>query len=175
MKQLTKKSILKLKQSSTLVINEKCKKLIAQGKKVYKFYYALLAGIIKQKSIIINSPLTSSSSNSPKKIFVDKNGKSANTKIELIEQFKNSFLARIKIDTGRMHQIRVHSSSIGHPICGDTEYGSRDVNEKFREYGLNRIFLHSYMIKFDYKGQHSFSSTLPDNLELVVNSLKNDL
>ena len=74
-----------------------------------------------------------------------------------------------------MHQIRVHSSSIGHPICGDTEYGNRDINEKFRKLGLKRIFLHSCMIKFDYKRKYSFTNSLPDDLESVVNNLKNAL
>ena len=115
------------------------------------------------------------SENNSKKIIVDEDGKLSSTTIELVQQFKDSFLARIKINTGRMHQIRVHSSSIGHPICGDTEYGNRDINEKFRKLGLKRIFLHSCMIKFDYKRKYSFTNSLPDDLESVVNNLKNAL
>ncbi len=145
------------------------------SKKVSKAYYALLAGITEQKLFAINSPLLRSSSNNSKKIIVDEDGKSSSTTIELVQQFKDSFLARIKINTGRMHQIRVHSSSIGHPICGDTEYGNRDINEKFRKLGLKRIFLHSCMIKFDYKRKYSFTNSLPDDLESVVNKLKNAL
>ena len=65
-------------------------------------------------------------------------------------------VAKIDIDTGRTHQIRVHSSNVGYPVCGDTEYGDRKVNEKFRKIGLKRIFLDSCILKFNYKGEHSF-------------------
>ncbi len=144
-------------------------------KKISKSYYALLNGVIKDKSVIVNSPLIKSNKNMSNKVLVHKGGKHSSTKISLVKQFKDSFFARIDIDTGRMHQIRVHSSNIGHPICGDTEYGSRNVNEKLRKIGLKRIFLHSFKLKFNYKGRYSFKKDLPDDLESVVNILKNAL
>ena len=145
------------------------------NKKVFKSYYALLDGIMSDKSIIINSPLIKSNNNASNKVLVHKEGKHASTKISLIKQFEDSFLAKIDIDTGRTHQIRVHSSNVGYPVCGDTEYGDRKVNEKFRKIGLKRIFLDSCILKFNYKGEHSFKKELSDDLQLVVNTLKNAL
>ena len=145
------------------------------NKKVFKSYYALLDGIMSDKSIIINSPLIKSNNNASNKVLVHKEGKHASTKISLIKQFEDSFLAKIDIDTGRTHQIRVHSSNVGYPVCGDTEYGDRKVNEKFRKIGLKRIFLDSCILKFNYKGEHSFKKELSDDLQLVVNALKNAL
>ena len=145
------------------------------NKMVFKSYYALLDGIMSDKSIMVNSPLIKSNNNTSNKVSVHKKGKHSSTKISLIKQFKDSFLAKIDIDTGRMHQIRVHSSNIGHPVCGDTEYGDRRVNEKFRKIGLKRIFLDSCILKFNYKGEHSFKKELSDDLQLVVNTLKNAL
>ena len=145
------------------------------NKKVFKSYYALLDGMSSDELIIINSSLMKSTNNTSNKVLVHKEGKVSSTKISRIKQFKDSFLAKIDIDTGRMHQIRVHSSNIGHPVCGDTEYGNRNVNEKFRKIGLRRIFLHSYILKFNYNGKHSFKKDLPDDLQLVVNTLKNAL
>ena len=94
---------------------------------------------MSDKSIIINSPLIKSNNNASNKVLVHKEGKHASTKISLIKQFEDSFLAKIDIDTGRTHQIRVHSSNIGYPVCGDTEYGNRKVNEKFRKIGLKSL------------------------------------
>ncbi len=144
------------------------------NKKVFKSYYALLDGKLYDKSITINSPLMKSN-NISNKVIVHTEGKISSTKITQIKQFKDSFLAKIDIDTGRMHQIRVHSSNIGHPVCGDTEYGDRMVNEKFRKIGLKRIFLDSCLLKFNYKGKYSFEKDLPHDLQLVVNTLKNTL
>ncbi len=144
------------------------------NKKVFKSYFALLDGKLYDKSITINSPLMKSN-NISNKVLVHTEGKISSTKITQIKQFKDSFLAKIDIDTGRMHQIRVHSSNIGHPVCGDTEYGDRMVNEKFRKIGLKRIFLDSCLLKFNYKGKYSFEKDLPHDLQLVVNTLKNTL
>lgn len=52
-------------------------------------------------------------------------------------------LMKITIDTGRTHQIRVHAQYSGHAIIGDTKYGNKTANRKFREFGLKRLFLHA--------------------------------
>jgi 23S rRNA pseudouridine1911/1915/1917 synthase len=53
-------------------------------------------------------------------------------------------LLRIKLDTGRTHQIRVHMQAIGHPVCGDPEYGAPGV------LGLHRQFLHACRLAFTH-------------------------
>jgi len=62
---------------------------------------------------------------------------------------ENWSVVECKLETGRMHQIRVHMSHIGHPIIGDDTYGDRSLNSHLRRnYGVNRQFLHSYKISF---------------------------
>ena len=102
-------------------------------------------------------------------------GKEALSYITLLRQYKECCLVNIKIETGRMHQIRVHALSIGQPVCGDTKYGDKEVNKRLREYGLKRMFLHSRNISFFYKGKHTIEAPQPDDLTLVIDNLKNDL
>jgi 23S rRNA pseudouridine1911/1915/1917 synthase len=56
-------------------------------------------------------------------------------------------LLRVRLETGRTHQIRVHLEAIGHPVVGDPEYGSRPARETF---GLDRQFLHAARLAFDH-------------------------
>ena len=74
-----------------------------------------------------------------------------------------------------MHQIRVHTSSIEQPVCGDTKYGDISINKKMRVYGLKRMFLHSKKLSFFYKGQHNIEAPTPEDLTLVIDKLKNQL
>jgi 23S rRNA pseudouridine1911/1915/1917 synthase len=70
-------------------------------------------------------------------------------------------LLRVTLETGRTHQIRVHLAAIGHPVCGDPEYGVAG------RYGLERQFLHAVALRFDHPvtGEHlDVSSPLPDDL-----------
>ena len=62
--------------------------------------------------------------------------------------FAIASLVNIKLITGRTHQIRVHSASIGHPVLGDNKYGDRSINRELRKLGLKRMFLHAKSITF---------------------------
>lgn len=53
-----------------------------------------------------------------------KNGKDAVTHYKVLERFKNATYVECRLETGRTHQIRVHMTSIGHPLLGDEVYGS---------------------------------------------------
>jgi 23S rRNA pseudouridine1911/1915/1917 synthase len=53
-------------------------------------------------------------------------------------------LLRLRLETGRTHQIRVHLKAIGHPVCGDPEYGTPGL------FGLERQFLHATRLAFDH-------------------------
>lgn len=61
------------------------------------------------------------------------------------EQAVEVTLVRVKLITGKSHQIRAHLASIGHPLIGDGKYGDKKINDYFKKvYGLNHQFLHSY-------------------------------
>jgi 23S rRNA pseudouridine1911/1915/1917 synthase len=73
-------------------------------------------------------------------------GRSALTDYEVIEEFELFSLLRVRIGTGRTHQIRVHLSSIGHPIVGDRLYGAPAAIPGVPP--LGRFFLHAYRLRF---------------------------
>jgi len=120
-----------------------------QDKKSLKTYTALLSGKIKKKKNIINSPLRKNTVSSGERIVtIDEKGKSASTVFLREHLFKDSTLVKIELITGRTHQIRVHSASIGNFVIGDKKYGDKSVNYKFRKLGLKRMFLHAQSLNF---------------------------
>jgi len=87
--------------------------------------------------------------------------KEAITHFEIERVLPQSTLLRVRLQTGRTHQIRVHLKAIGHPVCGDREYGHKDL------YGLRRQFLHAARLAFTHPvtGESiDLVSPLPDDL-----------
>jgi len=86
----------------------------------------------------------------------------ARTRFTLEQAFPGTTLLRVSLDTGRTHQIRVHLRAIGHPVCGDPEYGTAGM------LGLKRQFLHATRLAFDhpFSGERiDVSSPLPADLQ----------
>jgi 23S rRNA pseudouridine1911/1915/1917 synthase len=89
----------------------------------------------------------------------------ARTHFEIERLLPASALVRVLLETGRTHQIRVHMAAIGHPVCGDRQYGVAD------RYGLTRQFLHARRLSFEHPVTHvpiDVSSPLPDDLEAAL-------
>jgi 23S rRNA pseudouridine955/2504/2580 synthase len=63
--------------------------------------------------------------------------------VEYFSRITHCTLSRVKIDTGRTHQIRVHAQYAEHPIIGDSKYGNKESNKTHRELGLKRLLLHA--------------------------------
>jgi 23S rRNA pseudouridine1911/1915/1917 synthase len=86
-----------------------------------------------------------------------------------VERFIDDYtLVRARLETGRTHQIRAHFAAIGHPVCGDPEYGGRGV------LGLERQFLHSARLALPHpvSGERlEWSSPLPDDLRAALAKL----
>ena len=95
-----------------------------ENKKLTKTYLALVSGQMNNKNGIIDYKIASDRHVNGKMI-VSKNGKSAFTSYEVLKSNIKQSLLRVKIETGRTHQIRVHLSSIGYPIIGDEIYGKK--------------------------------------------------
>jgi 23S rRNA pseudouridine1911/1915/1917 synthase len=139
-----------------------------KSREIHKEYVGLVNGIIKPKEGIINSPIARHPTLKIKQAIV-KNGKKSITKYETIKNIKTFSLLRIQIFTGRMHQIRVHLSSIGHPILGDSLYGKKTkiLNQ--------RHFLHANKIIFTHpitKYLMEFKSDLPKDLKTILNNIE---
>lgn len=80
-------------------------------------------------------------------------------------------LVEIELLTGRTHQARAHMAHIGHPVAGDTRYGSREFNAAMRPLGLRRLFLHAHSLSFAHPlhGRRlTVTSPLPSVLEEVA-------
>jgi 23S rRNA pseudouridine1911/1915/1917 synthase len=89
----------------------------------------------------------------------------ARTHFTLERAFATSSLLRVRLETGRTHQIRVHMHAIGHPVVGDPEYGTRGL------LGLERQFLHAARLAFDHPigGERiEVSSPLPEDLRRAL-------
>ncbi len=144
---------------------------------ISKTYCALLAGRFEKKKITINSELSKNPTNE-KIVTVDKGGKEATSIFIRDAVFEKASLVNIDLITGRTHQIRVHSASIGHPVLGDTKYGDRTLNREFKKMGLKRMFLHARSLSFISpvtKKKITIQAPLEDNLisfieELNINS-----
>ena len=91
--------------------------------------------------------------------------KPAVTHFELERALPQATLLRVRLQTGRTHQIRVHLRAIGHPVCGDPEYGHAGL------YGLERQFLHAARLVFDHPvtgAPLDIVSPLPEDLERAL-------
>ena len=148
---------------------------IFQSGNVEKNYLSLLSGSMTGDRIAVDQSITRNKGSRNNSVSISTNGKTALSYITLIKQFKDCCLVDIKIETGRMHQIRVHAKSIDQPVCGDTKYGDVSINKKMRNYGLKRMFLHSKKLSFFYKGKHDIEAPTPEDLTIVIDKLKNQL
>ena len=74
-------------------------------------------------------------------------GRSAVTHFEVLEVLPRTTLLRVRLETGRTHQIRAHLAAIGHPVCGDRRYGGGASGERL---GLTRQFLHAARLRFTH-------------------------
>ncbi len=123
--------------------------------KVKKTYLALLKGQLTQSEYTVDLPLAKRPGGAERMVMVNHDGKSALTIFRPIRHFQHATLVEVELHTGRMHQIRVHASSIGHPVAGDTKYGDQAFNLQMRAFGLKRLFLHAAALEFHLSPDHN--------------------
>ena len=138
---------------------------------VKKTYIALVRGVFKENEATIDMPIGRSPSDR-KKMAVDKNGKEAVTHFKVIKRYNKYTYIKVKIDTGRTHQIRVHLSQIGYPIVGDAVYS----NGK-NPWGVEGQCLHAKSIRFKHPttGKEMFiEAKIPEYFQDIIDDLKKD-
>lgn len=143
--------------------------------KIQKTYIALVKGNLAKERGTIREKLERTDSKAGAKMKVGTaDGKTSLTHYAVKEHLPGCDLVKIRLETGRMHQIRAHFESIGHPLVGDSRYGDFALNRDFKKrFGLKRLFLHSAHLEFEWKGEKiSVDAPLPDDLNGVLKQLK---
>jgi len=121
---------------------------------IKKFYIALLDGQWLAGDKTVDAPLAKNKEHAgERRVMVSAEGQSAISHFSCTTQLDGAALMRVEIETGRTHQIRVHAKHCGHPVIGDTRYGSNKSNAAFKRRGLNRLYLHSECVQFQWEGQ----------------------
>jgi 23S rRNA pseudouridine1911/1915/1917 synthase len=110
-------------------------------REVAKIYVALVQGEVRQNKGHIDSPITRDPVRRTRMTSRLGRGRSAATEYKVLERFPTHTFLEVRIGTGRTHQIRVHLSSIGHPVAGDILYGAAATSH-------GRFFLHARSISF---------------------------
>ena len=109
-----------------------------KNRNINKIYHAIVEGIVKNKKGTINLSIGKDKKNPNKRIplSVKSGGENAITNYEVLKILKEHTLMKLNPITGRTHQIRVHLSSIGHPIIGDKIYSKNAKIYKMKSFAL---------------------------------------
>jgi len=156
--------------SGLLVVarSEEAHRLLQQAlaqRRIEREYLALVEGRPPARSGTIDAPI----GRDPRvrtRMAVDGSGaREARTHFTLERALAETSLLRLRLETGRTHQIRVHLQAIGHPVCGDAEYGTAGL------LGLERQFLHATRLAFEHPltGRRvEVRSPLPEDLQRAL-------
>ena len=133
-------------------------------------YRAIVAGVLKEDEGTIEGPIGRHPIDRKKMAVNYKNGKDAVTHYKVLERFKNATYVECRLETGRTHQIRVHMTSIGHPLLGDEVYGSGK-----NPYHLQGQTLHAMILGFVHPstGEYmEFIAPLPEYFVKLLEKLR---
>ena len=136
-----------------------------KNREVVKEYLAVVNGNTKEKGII-NAPIGRHPIDRKKRALIS-TGKEAHTMYEKICNENKLSLLKVRIQTGRTHQIRVHLSSVGHPVYGDKVYSRKYKNIS------SRILLHSFRLRFLHPVKKNYIDIKDDIPEEFTNEFNN--
>lgn len=133
-------------------------------------YRAVVSGNLPQDEGTVEGPIGRHPRDRKKMAVNEKNGKPAVTHYRVLERFGKAAYVECRLETGRTHQIRVHMSSIGHPLLGDIVYGSQK-----NPYGLQGQALHAMVLGFyhpHFEKYMEFTAPLPEYFEKLLEKLR---
>ena len=150
-----------------------CHRILAEQLKVHSItrkYRAVVQGNLKDDEGTIEGPVGRHPADRKKMAINYKNGKEAVTHYRVLERFGNATYIECQLETGRTHQIRVHMASIGHPLLGETTYGSAK-----NPYHLQGQALHAMVLGFLHPVTNTymeFTAPLPEYFLKLLEKLR---
>ena len=145
-------------------VHRALKSLLA-ARRLRREYLALVDGHPPARTGTIDAPIGRHRRDRKLMSIDSEDPREARTHFEIEQLLPAAALLRVSLETGRTHQIRVHLAAIGHPVCGDPQYGTRD------RYGLTRQFLHATRLAFAHPvtgAEVDVQSELPDDLAAAL-------
>ena len=138
-------------------------------REIVREYLALVEGRPPSRTGTIDAPLGRDRRVRTRRSIDSDRPREARTHFETDEALPTTTLLRVRLETGRTHQIRAHFHAIGHPVCGDREYGSAG------RYGLGRQFLHAARLELAqplHGGRLAVTSALPEDLAAALDAAR---
>ena len=144
---------------------------LIRKREITRIYTALVCGVPKSREGVVDAPIGRDPHHRTRQA-VDESGRPSRTHYRVDYEIGDFAYLEVRLETGRMHQIRVHLEAIGHAVVGDQTYGKR-ASSLIKN--LNRQFLHASRLEFEHpvSGESlSISSDLPQDLQRALDSLK---
>jgi 23S rRNA pseudouridine1911/1915/1917 synthase len=144
---------------------------------VQKEYLALVVGAPRVRQATLAQPIGRDPRHRQRMSVRARRARPAETRYVVEEAFAGAALLRVRIRTGRTHQIRVHLAAAGHPVAGDATYGGGRAPRRAGEplAALDRPALHAASLAFDHPrtgARLAFTSPLPEDLRRAVEALR---
>ncbi len=164
------------KDTSGLLIvakTDKSHKHLAEQIKEHSFtreYRAVVHGNLKEDEGTIDAPIGRNPKDRKKMAVTDKNSRNATTHYTVLERYPGFTYLKLRLETGRTHQIRVHMAYKGHPVAGDLVYGPKNTPKE-----LNGQCLHAGLIGFIHPttGEYiELEAPLPEYFEKFLQKLR---
>lgn len=143
-------------------------------KSAHRIYWAIVHGNIKEEAGIIKGDIGRHPTDRKKMAIVRENGKPAVTHFKVLERFGDYTLIECRLETGRTHQIRVHMTSIGHPLVNDPKYGPK----KQSPFAIEGQALHSLSLVLRHPGtgeEMTFTAPVPEDMNRILTGLRDKL
>ena len=160
-----------------------------KARSVRKKYLALVYGELKKDTGTIDLPIGRHPVHRKQMSTTTRKGRPAVTSWQVLERFQGITLLELKLETGRTHQIRVHCSTMDHPIVGDPVYRPRKLFKSLNSKpellpapiidllkAIPRQMLHAWQLSFDHPRKNerlSFESPLPPDMAELMEKLRN--
>ncbi|MER2553505.1 MAG: RluA family pseudouridine synthase [Thauera sp.] len=158
------------KRSALTVLHD----MLREGR-IEKRYLTLVPGRWSNPLQHVKAPLHKYlTAEGERRVRVAEEGKAAHSIVRLVRHWREFSLLEVELKTGRTHQIRVHLTHLGFPLCGDDKYGDFALNKRLQGEGLKRMFLHAAQLRLAHPltGEAlALESALPDDLRSFIERL----